>query len=403
MTIRNFVCKNVAGLFCLLLGIGSSHAQEQGNPDLVNRFLPADTVLCANGSIVFEIPAEYVCSWLASDSTVLPDGENTNRYEFQGNRGDDGLGGGADARYPVAYLLKYRHQDSTQERFDRIQIYPLIQPTVEIEMDSSLICRNEEVLIQPDYALVHESFYQVLWSDNSSDPELETNLGGIYTVSFQLKDSLNHCGFTPALDTITLLQVDTALTNLPPTIRTDTTICPDLELELDATVPFASTLYQWRTGSLPEDGSLPTDTLFDPNPVYTIEEEGVYNLLLIDSMGCVNATEINVQLDPEECKPSLQIPDVITPNGDGLNDDLTFQELKYCEDVEIRIVSRWGQVVLKEKVKRAEDFSWNGCLNNGNRPLPDGAYYYMVSYKDMYGRKKVQSGTVTILGSRVNN
>ena len=79
------------------------------------------------------------------------------------------------------------------------------------------------------------------------------------------------------------------------------------------------------------------------------------------------------------------------------------QRLKYCEDVEIKIVTRWGQVVLKEKVKRAEDFSWNGCYKNGSRPLPDGPYFYMVTYKNMYGKKKVQSGTITILGSTVKS
>lgn len=392
-----------AFLLTLLLALTRiADTQAQTGQAEGNRFLPQDTTLCANSYLLFEIPAEYTCSWLSIDSISLPYGQDTNIFRFQGQAGTDGVGGGVDARHPSAYMLKYQHRDSAAARFDTMLIYALIQPSVDIVMDSALICREEPVLLSPDYALVYESFYETLWSDGSTESDLESNTGGTYTVMTRLKDSLNTCGFITASDSVVLIKVDTALTNIPSIIQTDTTICPDLDLELDATVPYASTQYQWRDTEFPEE-ILPTDTSFDPHPVYIIEEAGTYSLVLIDSMGCYNAVNINVQEDPEECRPNLRIPDVITPNGDGFNDDLTFQELKYCEDVEIEIVTRWGQVVLKEKVERAEDFHWNGCYKNGSRPLPDGPYFYMVTYKNVYGKKKVQSGTVTIIGSKANN
>lgn len=397
---KKTIWSKALSLFMILLAASASavQAQTHAKEDAGNHFLPEDTTLCANSHLLFEIPAEYHCTWLSLDSLPLPYGQDTNRFLIQGQAGTDGMGGGVDARRPSTYLLRYQHQDSATASFDTMQVYALIRPTVEIEMDSALICRDEPVLVSPDYALVYEPFYETLWSDGSTEADLESNIGATHTVTMRLKDSLNSCGFSPATDSIVLVWVDTALTNMPAILRADTTICPDLELELDATVPYASTQYQWRNSEFPEE-ILPTDTLFDPNPVYVIEEDGTYSIVLIDSMGCINAMNINVQDDPEECKPNLQIPDVITPNGDGLNDDLTFQELKYCEDVEIEIVTRWGQVVLKEKVKRADDFKWNGCYKNGSRPLPDGPYFYMVTYKNMYGKKKVQSGSVTILGS----
>ncbi|MDE7102423.1 MAG: gliding motility-associated C-terminal domain-containing protein, partial [Bacteroidales bacterium] len=122
-----------------------------------------------------------------------------------------------------------------------------------------------------------------------------------------------------------------------------------------------------------------------------------YNVLLLDSMGCKNRKEIDVTVD--DCKPSLDIPNVFTPNDDGVNDVLRFKQLEKCTDVVVEIVNRWGQPVMKKKVASAEDFEWNGRVNNTGARLPDGPYFYMVTYKNLYGKSKVQSGSITILGT----
>ena len=93
------------------------------------------------------------------------------------------------------------------------------------------------------------------------------------------------------------------------------------------------------------------------------------------------------------------MPNVFSPNGDGVNDVLKFKQIDDCYDVDVLIVDRKGSRVLHQKLKNPEDFSWNGCMNNGGRKLPDGAYFYFISYKNAYGKKKYQSGSITILGS----
>ena len=139
------------------------------------------------------------------------------------------------------------------------------------------------------------------------------------------------------------------------------------------------------------------DSIKFTQPVKIIKEEGTYNVLLLDSMGCKNRKEINVTVD--DCKPSLDIPNVFTPNDDGVNDVLRFKQLEKCTDVVVEIVNRWGQPVMKKKVATAEDFEWNGRVNNTGARLPDGPYFYMVTYKNLYGKSKVQSGSITILGT----
>ncbi|MDE6439813.1 MAG: gliding motility-associated C-terminal domain-containing protein, partial [Bacteroidales bacterium] len=44
-----------------------------------------------------------------------------------------------------------------------------------------------------------------------------------------------------------------------------------------------------------------------------------------------------------------------------------------------------------------EDFSWDGTLHGNGQGAPDGVYFYLATFKDYKGKKKKQSGSVTIL------
>ena len=359
-----------------------------------NLFLPYDTTLCAHADLAFQLPSIFHGYWLDADSIVLPFGSDTNQYVFHGQRGTDGFGAGTDTRQAESYYLAYRHRYCPAwAGMDSLNLVHLVRPQVEIPSDT-LICRDIPVEIEAQLPLVHENAYAFSWDDGSREATREFSTGGLFQACFALKDEYNTCGYEAACDTISITWVDPVLTDVP--FPTDTVICTDLTLTLDATVPFDSTLYSWEKGSIPEL-EFEEDSITFTEPVIVIEEEGVYNIRIIDSMGCENRVEVNVTLD--ECRPLLDIPNVFTPNGDGVNDVLKFNQVEKCTDVRIQIVNRWGRVVLKDEVKNAEDFQWNGCLHNSSRKLPDGPYFYMVTYKDMYGKNKVQSGSITILGS----
>ena len=66
-------------------------------------------------------------------------------------------------------------------------------------------------------------------------------------------------------------------------------------------------------------------------------------------------------------------PNIITPNGDRLND--TFAPVVPCA-MHLRIFSRWGQQVY-ESAAYANDWSGEG--------LPGGMYYYLLD--DQSGQK----------------
>jgi len=77
----------------------------------------------------------------------------------------------------------------------------------------------------------------------------------------------------------------------------------------------------------------------------------------------------------------LIIHNVITPNGDGVNDEWIIDGIENFPDNTVLIFNRWG-----DKIKSIDHYNnttqvWKGDNNKGE-PVPDGTYYYIVTIKD---------------------
>jgi len=104
----------------------------------------------------------------------------------------------------------------------------------------------------------------------------------------------------------------------------------------------------------------------------------------------------------EDCP--LIIPNVITPNGDKVNDWLGIKKLNLQRDNELIIYDRWGKNVFQQKNYRClfkENKYYNveeafAGLSRGGQPLPEGTYYYVFKYHAI-PKKKTYTGIFTIL------
>ena len=369
---------------------------------LLPSFLPHDSVLCAHLDLGLQLPdtaaENYHFYWLDRDSIELPYGHDTTRFTVQGMRGLDGYGAGTDTREPRFFQLRLDHKLCNVSLFDTLLIYDQVKPYFELPFHDTLICRNEPVKLDSLSPHVYRPFYVFEWNDGKKGSAYTFTDSGTYVLSFFVNKDFNFCGYDTASDTIHVIWVDPAMTDI--FLPSDTAFCKDLSITLDVRVPYPSTLYSWQDGPMPdpeEEFEDEQDSIEFTPPFKVIKEEGTYNVLLLDSMNCRNRQEINVTADA--CKPAIEIPNVFTPNGDGVNDVLKFKQLEKCTDVLIEIVDRWGQPVMKKKVATADGFEWNGRVNNTGVRLPDGPYVYMITYKNLYGKRKVQSGSITILGT----
>ncbi len=102
-------------------------------------------------------------------------------------------------------------------------------------------------------------------------------------------------------------------------------------------------------------------------------------------------------------RSQLIIPNVFSPNGDGINDYFVFkhQSLETCR---LTIVDRHGKKVYQREINDIYSWDgWDGNLHDSNRNAPEGQYYFVVEamgydgaeYKDptAWERRKGNGGS----------
>jgi gliding motility-associated-like protein len=72
----------------------------------------------------------------------------------------------------------------------------------------------------------------------------------------------------------------------------------------------------------------------------------------------------------------FEFPNVITPNGDGINDIFEIENLP--ENTEVIILNRWGNVVFSSDNYQN---NWDGKDTSG-KELVDGVYTYKFNTKE---------------------
>ncbi len=130
----------------------------------------------------------------------------------------------------------------------------------------------------------------------------------------------------------------------------------------------------------------------------TPAETTVYEVTVHYNNGCFVTAALTVDVVVLEPPSIVEIPNIISPNNDGENDE--WQIVSNDEDViinSIRIFDRWGNMVWEfEGPFPAKDNNvvWNGRYNDS--VLQPGVYVYFVDL-DQEGRNKIRSGDLTII------
>ena len=217
----------------------------------------------------------------------------------------------------------------------RITVAPV--PRVRLGADT-VVCVGASLTLRPRPL---ELGTRYRWQNGSTASDLTINQPGVYWV-----EGTNRAGCSTR-DSVRVFYLD------PPTVYLgrDTALCNDLEqpFVLDATLP--GVRYRWQDGST--------------GATYTPVRSGRY-CVTVSTDFCSATDTIDVRL--YECRQSVFVPNIITPNGDGKNDVLHIIGLG-AEPWSLAVYNRWGKQVYETSSYQQ---NWNA---DG---LADGVYFYLL-------------------------
>lgn len=127
------------------------------------------------------------------------------------------------------------------------------------------------------------------------------------------------------------------------------------------------------------------------NPLLHPKLTIIYSLDIPPTAGCWTNFVISPAAPPPSGPdPVVIMPNVFTPNGDGINDTFYADSVYYRVD-EFLIYDRWGILVYSAKPGKA----WDGRTTSGTSCV-DGTYYYVFRYS--WGSEgRAVTGFVTLL------
>lgn len=197
-----------------------------------------------------------------------------------------------------------------------------------------------------------------LWQDNSIADTLLVNQSGHYWLEVDSGCSISR-------DSIYIDYVNFPIVDL----GNDSVLCQGESLILDATTTNAT--YSWQNNSL--------------SPTLSVSQNGVY-WTEVSVNNC--STRDTIEIEVDDCGIDIKIPNVFSPNNDGIND-------KFAPIVSLGIVSkkttiynRWGGKVF-ETDNILEEWSGHGAS--------EATYYWVVSYTDINGVEGVLNGFVLLI------
>ncbi len=145
----------------------------------------------------------------------------------------------------------------------------------------------------------------------------------------------------------------------------------------------------WNFGD-PSSGNANTSTQQNPMHMYSNDGQYLVELIVETDHGCRDTTSKEVTIKPDF---TFYVPNVFTPDGDGLNDYFQGYGTNISEYL-MYIFNRWG-----EQLFETDDYNtpWDGIDPKSNNIYLQDVYVYKIIIKDINGKTHKYYGHITLL------
>ncbi len=240
----------------------------------------------------------------------------------------------------------------------RIEIYQ-----TQIELSDTIICSGDSIQLSMDG---NESA-SYLWNPSvglSSDTIANPIAAPDDPITYSLITTSEYgCTSSDSL----MINVHEALM-MDITTQHESLACNGLELELLEQSGLGMD-YVWIIGE---------DTTYSSSVGYGVIPYGggEIQLLMLDSNGCKTTEVIQMPLEELSEYINVEVPNVFTPNNDGMNDVFKAEvNGNYTSCSEMKVYNRWGNLLFESC---GHVINWDGFTTSGEK-APSGTYFYILT------------------------
>ena len=316
-------------------------------------------------------------STLFQNTSIIKSG-TINFYSWDFGQGDNSIQTSPVIQYYNPGIYQVSLKATSDKGCTDIIVKPaemFISPVANFEPDH--VCLGTKVKLS-NLSTIGKGTLQYSWLFGDGNSSIEPNPEHIYTVPDTFNIKLTAISEHNCKDSLFRKQI----VRVPPKANAgkDTSVIMGFSVQLKAT---GGIIFDWS----PVVG---LDNSVIPDPEARPRETTIYTVKVIDQYNCENKDSIRIAVKDDQ---RLIPANIITPDGDGINDTWHITNIDFYERATVRIFNRWGEMVY-QKTNYLQD--WDGKNTNGD-VLPDGTYYYVITFPDT---TRNYTGAITILRNK---
>lgn len=232
--------------------------------------------------------------------------------------------------------------------YDEIEVIFNPLPSFNLGSDE-VICHSDNFSLE---VVTQVEDVSVQWNTGENAPIIYPDETGIY----QATATANGCIY---MDEVEIEMIPALFVDLGP----DQLVCKGSTLRLNA----ESEGYNYPVTYTWSDEST--------EPMLDVTQTGSYGVLVESECDVI---EDEVEVIFEQCGCFFFVPNVFTPDNDGVND--VFSVTSECDFIEVtwRVFNRFGELIYESDNVESV---WTGSAFSGDHYVPDGVYVWQVEYK----------------------
>lgn len=254
---------------------------------------------------------------------------------------------------------------------DTLERNIITSPQLTLKLPQNIdLCSNRFVEVNAEVNGKTNGNFNLIWNDNAITGLTRKFKPEINTYYVKVKEGCNNKSF----DTLNIQFFEPPFLDFDANIGID---CDGIAIDLQNNSSFSNNIKWVKNG----------EVINQENPSIILPYQGAKKFMMVgENQYCSDSLNIDFEsLNIDSLIRSL-IPNIFTPNEDGINDVFApgLEKILNCSNLEI--FSRWGNPVYSTSKSKKP---WKGEIMRNGQNLNEGIYYYVLKFNEFSAKGSV--------------